>query len=104
MSNAGIAFIASLAAGLSTGVGSIIGFFTKRTNTKFLSVALGFSAGVMIFVSMVELYPQSVYDMSTHFGEKAAGWATLGAFLGGMLLVALIDRMLPSDHLSLIHI
>ncbi len=98
MSNAGIAFLASLAAGLSTGLGSIIGFFTKRTNTKFLSVALGFSAGVMIFVSMVELYPQSVYDMSTHFGEKMAGWTTLAAFLGGMLLVAFIDRMLPSDQ------
>lgn len=98
MSNAGIAFVASLAAGLSTGLGSIIGFFTKRTNTKFLSVALGFSAGVMIFVSMVELYPQSVYDMSTHFGEKMAGWVTLAAFLGGMLLVAFIDRILPSDQ------
>ena len=78
MSNAGIAFIVSLAAGLSTGVGSIIGFFTKRTNTKFLSVALGFSAGVMIFVSMVELYPQSVYDMSTRFGEENGGMGYIG--------------------------
>ncbi|MCT6903694.1 MAG: zinc transporter ZupT, partial [Lactobacillus sp.] len=44
----------TLFAGLATGVGSLIAFFTSRTNTKFLSLALGFSAGVMIYVSLVE--------------------------------------------------
>jgi ZIP family zinc transporter len=33
-----------------------LAFFTKTTNTKFLSVSLGFSAGVMIYVSMVEIF------------------------------------------------
>ena len=44
-------------AGLSTGIGSAIAFFAKKTNTKFLSVSLGFSAGVMIYVSMIERFP-----------------------------------------------
>ncbi len=44
------AFGLTLLPGLSSGVGSALAFFTKRTNTKFLSVALGFSAGVMICV------------------------------------------------------
>ena len=46
-----IAFSLTLFAGLATGIGSILAFFAKKTNTKFLSLALGFSAGVMIYVS-----------------------------------------------------
>ena len=45
------AFGLTLFAGLSTGIGSALAFFTKSTNTRFLSVSLGFSAGVMIYVS-----------------------------------------------------
>ena len=50
------AFGLTLFAGLSTGIGSALAFFTKSTNTRFLSVSLGFSAGVMIYVSMVEIF------------------------------------------------
>ena len=54
-----LAFGLTLFAGLSTGIGSTIAFFAKRTNTKFLSLALGFSAGVMIYVSFVEIFFQA---------------------------------------------
>ncbi|MCF8328643.1 MAG: zinc transporter ZupT, partial [Bacteroidales bacterium] len=50
------AFALTLFAGLSTGIGSALAFFTKKTNEKFLAVALGFSAGVMIYVSMIEIF------------------------------------------------
>jgi len=49
------AFGLTLFAGLSTGIGSAFAFFTKNTNTRFLSVSLGFSAGVMVYVSFVEI-------------------------------------------------
>lgn len=52
-----LAFTLTLFAGLSTGIGSAIAFLTKKTNKKFLSLSLGFSAGVMIYVSFVELIP-----------------------------------------------
>ena len=42
-------------AGLSTGIGSLIGLLSKEFNKKVLTVSLGFSAGVMIYVSMVEI-------------------------------------------------
>ena len=48
-----LAFSLTLLAGLATGIGSAMAFFAKQTNTKFLSLALGFSAGVMIYVSFV---------------------------------------------------
>ena len=47
-------------AGLSTGIGSLIALVAKRTNRKFLSFSLGFSAGVMIYISFVDLFPQSI--------------------------------------------
>ena len=46
-------------AGLATGIGSIIALFAKTTNTKFLAGSLGFSAGVMIYVSMIEIFQKS---------------------------------------------
>ena len=55
-----IAFLLTMVAGLSTGIGSLIAFFAKRTNTRFLSAALGHSAGVMIYVSFMELMPESL--------------------------------------------
>lgn len=56
MENYLYAFLLTLIAGLSTGIGSLISLTTKTTNKKFLSVSLGFSAGVMIYVSMIEIF------------------------------------------------
>ncbi|MCF0236870.1 MAG: zinc transporter ZupT [Bacteroidaceae bacterium] len=93
-----IAFLLTLLAGLSTGVGSAIAFFTRRTNTTFLSVSLGFSAGVMIYVSFVELFPNALAAISTHHGEKiGALWTTL-AFFGGILFILLIDFFVPETE------
>ena len=55
-----LAFLLTLIAGLSTGIGSLIAFMARRTNTNFLSLSLGLSAGVMIYVSFMEMMPQSV--------------------------------------------
>lgn len=59
------AFLLTLIAGLCTGIGSCIAFFTDHTNRKFLSVSLGFSAGVMIYVSMIEIFftAQELFDI-----------------------------------------
>jgi len=91
-----IAFGLTLFAGLATGIGSALAFFTKRTNTKFLSVALGFSAGVMIYVSFVEIMVKARDSLVEFWDEKTGTWATVGAFFGGILFIALIDKMIPS--------
>jgi ZIP family zinc transporter len=90
------AFGLTLFAGLSTGIGSALAFFSKRTNTKFLSVALGFSAGVMIYVSMIEIFFKAKGSLVKILGETGGSWATVGAFFGGMFLIALIDRFVPT--------
>jgi ZIP family zinc transporter len=90
------AFVLTLLAGLSTGIGSIIAFFAKKTNTRFLSVALGFSAGVMIYVSMTDIFATAQDTLVHALGEKKGAWVTVGAFFAGMLLIAVIDKLIPS--------
>ena len=73
-----LAFLLTMIAGLSTGVGSLIAFFAKRTNTKFLSAALGFSAGVMIYISFMELMPEALGMLSESFSPLRAAFAIGG--------------------------
>lgn len=92
------AFSLTLFAGLSTGIGSALGFFTKKTNTKFLSISLGFSAGVMIYVSFVEIFMKAKDSLTMELGDKLGTWITVIAFFGGMFLIALIDKLIPSGE------
>lgn len=90
------AFALTLFAGLSTGIGSAIAFFAKRTNTRFLSISLGFSAGVMIYVSFVEIIVKARDVLITELGVQGGHWVTTAAFFGGVLFIAIIDKLIPS--------
>jgi len=83
-------------AGLSTGIGSLIGFLSKRFNPKFLSGALGFSAGVMIYVSLVEIFFKAKDSLTVVYGEKMGYWVTIIGFFSGIALIAIIDKLIPS--------
>lgn len=96
LENVYLAFGLTLLAGLSTGFGSIIAFFAHRTNTVFLSVSLGFSAGVMIYISLVEMLGQSVKSLSLSQGAKTGSWIAVLSFFGGMAIAATIDKLVPS--------
>ncbi|UCE49769.1 MAG: hypothetical protein JSW47_06385, partial [Phycisphaerales bacterium] len=91
-----IAFGLTLFAGLSTGIGSALAFFAKGTNTKTLTVALGFSAGVMIYVSFVEIFFKAKESLVGEMGEDRGYWATAIAFFGGLIFIGVIDRLVPS--------
>ncbi|MFO7827499.1 MAG: zinc transporter ZupT [Bacteroidales bacterium] len=91
-----IAFGLTLFAGLATGIGSVLAFFTKTTNTKFLSLSLGFSAGVMIYVSMVEIFFKAKESLISELGERTGSWITVISFFGGIFIIALIDKLIPS--------
>ena len=88
MNNVFLAFALTLIAGLSTGIGSCIAFFAKHTNRKFLSISLGFSAGVMIYVSMIEIFVKAQDSLVSELGKIAGNWVTVGSFFGGMLVIA----------------
>ncbi|MDO4814401.1 MAG: zinc transporter ZupT [Gemella sp.] len=92
-----IALLLTIIAGLSTGIGSLIGLLSKKDNKNFLSVSLGFSAGVMIYVSMIEIFPKAKESLSAELGEKSGTIATTLAFFVGIFIIALIDKMIPSE-------
>lgn len=92
-----IAFSLTLLAGLATGIGSLLAFFTSRTNTKFLSMALGFSAGVMIYVSMIEIFVKAQNALVSELGRPSGNWLTVISFFAGMLIIALIDKLIPKQ-------
>jgi ZIP family zinc transporter len=90
------AFGLTLFAGLSTGIGSALAFYTKKTNDTFLSAALGFSAGVMIYVSLIEIFPKANDSLHSYYGnESQAYFITTLAFFSGIALIALIDKLVP---------
>lgn len=91
-----IAFGLTLFAGMATAIGSVIAFTAKRTDYRFLSVATGFSAGVMLYVSFVEIYAKGVDSLVERFGETGAHWINASSFFGGMLLIGLIDNLIPA--------
>lgn len=93
-----LAFGLTLFAGLATGIGSLLAFYTKQTNEKFLSGALGFSAGVMIYVSMIEIFVEARKSLEAYYSGTKGYWITTIAFFLGMALIALIDKFVPSTE------
>lgn len=86
----GGAFLLTLLAGLSTGIGSALAYFIKKPKMSYLSFSLGLSAGVMVYVSFVELLPQALNTI----GEIPS----LVAFFGGILCIGLIDMIIPEKE------
>jgi len=91
-----IAFTLTLLAGLATGIGSALALLARTTNIRFLSAALGFSAGVMVYVSFVEILADARAGLAAELGTRPGAWAAVLAFFGGIGLTALIDRLVPA--------
>lgn len=97
-SNVWAAFGLTLFAGLATGIGSALAFIMRQTSTRFLSTALGLSAGVMLYVSFMEIMRKAQASLAGEMGEAAGTWTAVGAFFGGILLIGLIDRLVPCNE------
>ena len=98
MSNIWIALALTTFAGMATGIGSAIAFFAKRTNYRFLSVATGFSAGVMLYVSFVEIFVKGADALTEEYGDFRGYALNTLAFFGGMALIFVIDSLIPAGE------
>ena len=83
-------------AGLSTGFGSLMSFFSKKFSPKLLAGSLGLSAGVMIYVSLVEIFFKARDALAAQFGDKTGYTYTVIAFFAGIAVIALIDKLIPN--------
>jgi ZIP family zinc transporter len=86
----------TLFAGLATGIGSLMAFLSKSFNPKFLAASLGFSAGVMIYVSLVEIFAKAKESLTSFYGDQVGYWYTILSFFAGIALIAIIDKLVPS--------
>ncbi|MDR3295157.1 MAG: ZIP family metal transporter [Clostridiales Family XIII bacterium] len=90
------AFIFILLAGASTGIGSLSALFSKKTSPAFLAASLSFSAGVLLYVALAEIFSEAQSYLRAADGPGAP--VAVGAFLAGMLFVPLIEKLLPRRH------
>ena len=95
MNNVWFALGLTLFAGMATGIGSAIAFLARRTNYRFLSIATGFSAGVMLYVSFVEIFYKGVDSLVESYGDPLGHWINAASFFGGMALIGIIDALIP---------
>ena len=94
------ALLLSFFAGSATAIGGTLAFFIKKKNLSALSMGLGFSAGVMLYVSFIEIFPQATQTLQGLYGEKSGAWFGTGIFFGGIIIAWLIDTLLPSHHVE----
>lgn len=92
-----IAMLLTLFAGFSTAIGSIIAFFSRKDDLTVLSLGLGFSAGVMIYISFMEILPTALKDFKNYYNSHWAELLGLACFFGGILISLLIDKLIPED-------
>ena len=96
--NVPLALALTLFAGLATGLGSLVVFFTRRTSMSVLSFGLGLASGVMVYISLVELLPGAAESIGESLGEHLGGWVATGCFFGGVLTSAVIDMLVPKPE------
>ncbi|MDR2167174.1 MAG: zinc transporter ZupT [Clostridiales bacterium] len=91
------ALLLTLLAGLATGLGGLVVMFTKTTNKRFLCICLSFSAGVMLYISFVEILFKGFEVLGEELANGAGYiWGT-AAFFAGIAAIALIDKFVPHD-------
>ncbi|MDC7808412.1 zinc transporter ZupT [Luteimonas sp BLCC-B24] len=93
-----IALAVTTAAGLATGLGSLLVLFARQPNARLLAFGLAFAAGAMVYVSLTEILDKSILAFTNAYGEQLGfTWGTL-SFLGGVLFIVATDRLVPNPH------
>lgn len=87
----------SFLAGMSTLLGAVIIFFTKKKSEKLVTISLGFAGGVMISVSFTDLLPNANHLLTEYGGHKFGIIAEVVFLIGGVILAALLDKFVPHE-------
>jgi len=92
------AFLITFLAGICTTLGALIVLFYKKLSDKILSIALGFSAGAMIYVSFIEIFSKGRTNIEESFSDQTALLITTTSFFVGIIFMAIIDKAYPEFH------
>jgi len=91
------AFLLILVAGLATGLGGVVVLFSKTSNTKFLSICLSFSAGVMLYVAFAEIFLEAIGALEYGYGDEMGLLIATAAFFAGILMMVVLDKFIPHN-------
>ena len=89
------ALLLTLIAGAATGIGGALVLFKKKLSSNTLAASLGLSAGVMVFISLAEMFPEAQKEITSLGSIKYGEAWTLLAFFAGMGIIMLIDFLVP---------
>jgi len=92
------ALLLSVIAGLATLIGATIVFLSKSTNKKTLAIALGFSSGVMLSVSFMDLIPSANALLVKAMNYKLSVIFSVLVVALGIFLASLLDRFVPHQE------
>ena len=95
-----LAFTLSFLAGAASAVGGLLSFFIKRKNLSSLAIGLGFSAGVMLYVSFMEILPHAQNALGALYGRTYGPWLAVSLFFAGSAVAWGVDRCLPPLHVK----
>ncbi len=87
-----IPILITVAAGLATGIGSVAALFVRQFKHTYLSLMLGFSAGVMLYVAFVDLLGKSIAEIGALPSNIC--------FFAGIIVIALLERLIPHAYLG----
>ena len=93
-----IALGVTLAAGLATALGSLLVIFSRGPNPRLLAFGLAFAGGAMVYISLTEIFAKSVASFTLAYDPRLGFTFATFAFLAGLLLVMVIDRLVPNPH------
>ena len=99
------AFLITFVAGAATAIGAAMTFAIKRNDFKLFALGMSFSAGVMIYLSFMDIMPIAMRMMRdgnaavAGIGEKPAQLFASAMFFAGVLVAACIDYFIP-EHVE----
>lgn len=97
-----IGSLASLLAGLCTGVGALVIFFIRTLTDRVQDGLLSFAAGIMLAASVFSLIlPGMDYAMEQGLSEALAALTVIGGLFLGAVSLYLIHNHVPHEHLIL---
>ncbi|ELJ7018393.1 zinc transporter ZupT [Salmonella enterica] len=82
-----VPLILTLLAGAATFIGAFLGVLGQKPSNRVLAFSLGFAAGIMLLISLMEMLPAA---LDTEGMSPVLGY--------GMFIIGLLDRLLPHAH------
>lgn len=87
-----VPLILTLLAGAATFIGAFLGVLGQKPSNRVLAFSLGFAAGIMLLISLMEMLPAA---LDTEGMSPVLGY---GMFIIGLLGYFGLDRLLPHAH------